>query len=102
MKTIPMHEIREFYTRNNPDGHWFEPGAMRFFGTKLPENGYELASGGVYFITRETAPSGKVGYAVRRQLPDGKIRNVSELCQYSTRSAARAAIKDIEVMGVAA
>ena len=102
MKTIPMHEIREFYTRNNPDGHWFDADTIKFFSTKLPEVGYELATGGVYFITRETAPSGKVGYAVRRQLPSGKINTPGELCQYGTRAAARAAIKDIEVAGVTA
>lgn len=102
MKTIPMREIRDFYQRNRPDGHWFDADTMRFFKTKLPENGYELSTGGVYFVTRETNPSGVSAYTVRRQLHNGDIKTVGEFHKYKTAAAARAAIKEIEVMGVAA
>ena len=102
MKTIPFSEVREFYHRNQPDGHWFDAGSIRFFKTKLPEVAYELSSGGIYFVTRETSPSGESNYSVRRQLPDAKIQTVGQFHGYTTAAAARAAIKQIEVAGVAA
>jgi hypothetical protein len=98
-KSIPMREIREFYDRNQPDGHWFDAASMRFFKTRLPENGVELSCGGIYFVTRETNPSGVSAYTVRRQLHDGSIKTVGEFHAYATRAAANAAIKQIEILG---
>jgi hypothetical protein len=99
MKTIPFHEVREFYQRNRPEGHWFDKGSMAFFGTKLPESAYELSCGGIYFVTRETNPSGESRYSVRRQKHNGDIDTVGEFHKYKTAAAARAAIKQIEVLG---
>lgn len=101
MKTIPFTEVREFYRRNQPGGDWFSDGALKFFNTKLPEVAYELSCGGIYFITREVGPSGP-RYSVRRQLHNGKIDTIGEFYKHKTRQAARAAIKQIEVLGLPA
>ena len=94
MKTIRFTEVREFYKRNNPDGHWFDKDTLEFFQTKLPEIAYQTEAG-VHFITRETSPSGVTAYTVRRQLPDGKIRTVGEFHHYLTRAAAARAIREL-------
>ena len=101
MNILPFRTIRAKYERLKPEGHWFDEGTMRFFKTKLPENGYELASGW-YFITRETNPSGISRYSVRRLDDAGDIRTVGEFHSYTSAAAARAAIKQIEVLGAAA
>lgn len=101
MKTIRFTEVRDFYKRNQPDGHWFDADSMRFFKTKLPEVAYETAAG-ILFVTSEVNPSGVKAYTVRRQTVKGDIKTVGEFHSYKTGAAARAAIKQIDVMGVAA
>jgi hypothetical protein len=96
MKTIRFTEVREFYARNQPDGHWFDADSMRFFKTKLPEIAYE-SDAGIHFITSEVNPSGVKAYTVRRQLPDGQINTVGEFHSYKTRAAAAAAIRWLSV-----
>lgn len=88
MKTIPMSEIIDFYKRNNPDGHWFDRGTMRFFKTKLPRNGFD-GNAGVLFITRETNPSGVTRFSVRRQMYDGRIDTVGEFHSFLTYGDAK-------------
>lgn len=95
IKSIPFSQVREFYDRNQPTGTWFEPGSMRFFKTRLPRVAYELDTGGVYFVTRETSPRGINAYTVRRQMPDGDIDTVGEFHAYPTPAAARAAIRSL-------
>ena len=95
IKSIPFSQVREFYDRNQPNGHWFDESTMRFFKTKLPEVAYELDTGGIYFVTRETSPRGIKAYTVRRQLADGDIDTVGEFHAYHTPAAARAAIRSL-------
>lgn len=102
MKSVPFSEVRRYYANHQPEGHWFDRGSMDFFKTKLPLNAYELRTGGIYFVTRETNPSGEKRFSVRRQKVNGDIDTVGELHAYKTAALARAAIKEIEVMGVAA
>lgn len=94
-KTIPFSEVREFYVRNQPFGHWFAPETMRFFRTKLPEIAYELPGGGIYFVTSEVSPAGEKRYTVRRQLHNGDIDTVGLFHSHATRAAAVAAIRAI-------
>lgn len=96
MKTIPFTEVREFYQRMRPEGHWFDKDTLRFFKSKLPASAYELRTGGIYFVTRETNPSGVSAYSVRRQTVAGDIATVGDFHSYPTAAAARAAIKAIE------
>jgi hypothetical protein len=92
MKTIRFTEVRDFYKRNQPDGHWFDAGSIRFFKTKLPEIAYET-NAGILFITSEVDPSGVKAYSVRRQLPSGEINTVGSFHSYQSRAAAAKAIK---------
>ncbi len=92
ISTIPFAHVREFYERNQPDGHWFDAATMRFFKTKLPQIAYE-SEAGIHFVTRETDPGGVSTYSVRRQLPNGEIKTVGEFHSYKTRAAAATAIR---------
>ena len=95
MKTIPFSEVRDFYQRNQSDGHWFDADSMRFFKTKLPGSAYET-SAGVLFVTAETNPSGEKRYSVRRQLVNGGINTVGDFHSFTTAAAARAEIKRLD------
>lgn len=95
VKTIPFSEVREFYARNQPFGHWFAPEPMRFFQTKLPEIAYELHTGGIYFVTSEVNPAGEKRYTVCRQHHDGDISTVGDFHSHATRAAAVAVIRAI-------
>jgi len=79
--------------------HWFSPGAMRFFGTRVHSTLY----GGRYFVTSEQPWDGPRGYAVRCVTVSGdgqaatggfSIDTVGELCQYATRDAAHQAARE--------
>lgn len=95
---IPFEEVREFYTRNQPNGYWFSSNTMRFFRTRLPRVAYET-NAGVLFITSEKHPSGDRRYTIRRQLYNGDIVTVGELYGYPTRAAALAEIKRLHRQG---
>lgn len=92
MKTIRFTEVRDFYKRNQPDGHWFDADSMRFFKTKLPEVAYET-NAGVLFVTSEVNPSGVKAYTVRRQTVEGDIDTVGNFHSYQSQAAAMKAIK---------
>ena len=96
--TIPFEEVREFYSRNQPNGYWFSPDKMRFFRTCLPRVAYET-NAGVLFITSEEFPSGNRRYTIRRQLYNGDIVTVGEFHSFPTRSAALAEIKRLHRQG---
>ncbi|UOF81059.1 hypothetical protein [Caudoviricetes sp.] len=94
-----MHKIRFIrvisrYNEGQPNGHWFDRDTIRFFKTRLPSVAYEH-DGNVFFITRETDPSGKTAYSVREQLHDGSIETVYEFHSFATREAAMAALKEV-------
>jgi hypothetical protein len=87
-----MSDVREFYARKQPDGHWFDKGSMRFFNTKLPRNAYE-GDAGILFVTSEVDPSGHKAYSIRRQLPDGDIATVGNFHAYPTRADAMLVVR---------
>ena len=95
--TIPFKEVREFYARNQPNGHWFSPNTMRFFRTRLPRIAYET-NAGVLFISEESL-SGDRRYTIRRQLYNGDIVTVGEFRGFPTRKAALAEIKRLHRQG---
>jgi hypothetical protein len=95
MKSIRFSEVRDFYQRNQPDGHWFDRDSMRFFKTKLPSVAYETTAG-VLFVTSEVDPSGVKAYTVRRQKVNGGITTVGDFHCFTTAAAARAEIKRLD------
>lgn len=82
-------DIQRHYERHN-GGHWFEPQAMRFFGTRFGMT-YE-GPGGVFFVTTERQSKGLLGppvpgrkASVRRYNPEtldistvGKFHSLTE------------------------
>lgn len=95
MKTIPFYQVTEFYSRNQPDGHWFDAASCRFFKTVLPSVAYETTAG-VLFITRETNPNNLKRFSVRRQGVDGDIATVGDFHCYASRDWALKAIVKLD------
>lgn len=89
MKIIDMHEIEARHK-----GYWFSPETMRFWRTRLPQTGVELADGTSLFVSSERDFHGKLRlYTVRRQRVDGSIETVGEFQAYETRAQAQRAMK---------
>jgi hypothetical protein len=89
IRTVSMDEIKRRY-QSGVGRHWFDPGTMRFFGTRLPQYGYE-GSGGVFFVTSERFVA-RLGsklrkYSVRKLRGDGDIETIGE---FNTLSKYRA------------
>jgi hypothetical protein len=94
VKTWTINEIKEAVRAAG--SHWFDPGSMRFFGTRVLPEVYQ-GGGGVFFVTSEQPPHGERQYSVRQFDPDSAgIRTFGEFCAMSKRqavtSAKRAAI----------
>lgn len=84
--------------RERCKNYWFSRDSMRFFRTRLPRCGFISSDGRrVYFVTRETDPSGASGYSVRYQSRDGEgagdIGTLGNFFGYHTRASATAAAK---------
>jgi hypothetical protein len=77
-----MKEVQEIYG----EGHWFERGAMKFFGTKLPSYAHK-GLGGVYFVTSEQPPHGARAFSVRKLVGPGKIDTIGEFCSMTKAKA---------------
>lgn len=92
MERIPFTQIRRAYEEANPDGSWFSPQNMEFFGTKLPGYGYKTAAG-IFFVTSEKNPSGVVRYSVRKLTGGVKIKTVGEFHSINGMRAATSAIR---------
>jgi hypothetical protein len=96
MKTIDFSDVRDYYERQQPDGHWFDTGTKKFFGCRLPKVAYSTNEG-VLFVSSELNFDGsRRYYTVRRQTVVGDITTVGEFQQYKTRAEAIAAIKELD------
>ena len=52
IKTVDFDEVREYYERNRPAGHWFDKDTLKFWGCRLPKVAYET-NAGMLFISSE-------------------------------------------------
>ena len=95
MKSVPFSEVREYYERTQPNGHWFDRSALLFFNSRLPKVAYET-NAGLLFITSETNPSNETRYSVRRQDVTGTINTVGEFHSYRTRADALAVVRNLD------
>ena len=96
MKTIPFSDVREFYHRNNPDGHWFDPDTLRFFGSRLPSVAYETTAGLLFISSELDFDRVRRYYNVRRQKVNGDIETVGKFNDYRTRAEALNAIRELD------
>lgn len=88
-----MHKqwtIQEIKQANQDAGlHWFEESSMRFFRTYI-EDGVFQGPGGVFFVTRETNPSGITRWSVREFFPEsGRVATAGQFHSYSSNRVAR-------------
>jgi hypothetical protein len=96
MKTIDFSDVREYYERNRPAGHWFDAGTLRLFKCRLPKIAYETTRG-VLFISSEADYTGERRYYnVRRQLVDGDIVTLGQFNAYRTRAEAFNAVRQLD------
>ena len=74
--------------------HWFDPGAMRFFRSRLPKTGAMLEDGRALFISSEQydAYSPRL-YTLRCQATDGSIDTVGDFQAYRSRRQATVALR---------
>ena len=90
--------------KNRHQGHWFEPGSLRFFNSRFPRRAVYPVADGAFFISSEFSkgvyistgwiPDGPVLYSVRFcSDQDGSINTASEFQEYETLSEAREAAK---------
>jgi len=97
---IDMHDIRRAAERNG--SHWFEPGTMRFFRSRLAQVGYVSKQDDTvaYFVSSEQYVNAYSGtrcprlYTVRRaNLTTGDVGTVGEFQGFASSSGANAAAK---------
>ncbi len=96
-KVSKVWTLNEIQSTMRADGsHWWDPGTMRFFGTRLCGPAWN-GPNGVFFVTSEQPPHGARGYTIRQFVPpDGPIvagenctiNTVGEVCGYSNRETA--------------
>lgn len=93
-----MTTIDSIKRRNADAGlHFFSPGAMRFFASRVCSQTFDLVDGGALFVTseqfRSSSGNGRRGYTVRRFLPlTAGIDTVGDIQAFRDRcSALRAA-----------
>lgn len=90
--------------KNRHQGHWFEPGSLRFFNTKFPRRAVYPVPDGAFFISSSFSkgvyissgwvPDGPVLYTVRFiSDKDGSIETVSEFQEFETLQEARDAAR---------
>lgn len=70
-------------------GHFFEPGTLRFFNSRVGSRAYADGKGGAYFATSERGPHGPRRGSVRHYSP-GRcgVETIGEFMQYPSMAAA--------------
>lgn len=90
MAFYSVGQIRQANERSGQ--HFFEPGTMRFFGSRVGNK----VHGGAFFVTSEQSgfdPASPRRYSLRFARPDGHVEQVGEFLAYGTQARAEAAIK---------
>jgi hypothetical protein len=82
--------IREAHENRAHGNHWFEPGAMRFFGTRIESGVID----GRYFVTSEQPPHGPRRFSIRCANDDATIDTVGKFCAFGSLDAALEALEE--------
>ena len=82
--------------KNRHQGHWFEPGTLRFFNSKFPRRAVYPVPDGAFFISSEFS---KGVYISTGWIPDGPVRWSVRFCSeddgsISTVSVSAAAMSE--------
>ena len=96
MKSIPFQEVRDYYERTRPEGHWFDRDTLRFFGSRLPKVAYETNAGLLFISSELDFDRARRYFNVRRQSVDGDIKTAGKFNEYRTRAEALNAIRNLD------
>lgn len=83
--------LAAIYQNRRPDGHWFDKEALSFFKSSVVSIVSEDLSGAIYFVTKETNPSGKTLYTARIMDADGNVEDYGGFHQHTRGKALRLA-----------
>lgn len=88
-----INDLQAHYERKTR-GHWFSPGAMSFFKTRLSEELY-YSDSVIYFVTSEKGPDDVRAYSLRSYDSEtGALDTVGEFQAYATLARAKNAAKN--------
>ena len=86
-------------------GHWFDPGSLRFFSSRLSSKVFPVDGGALFISSEQNKPvlistgwttGGPRRYSIRFCSDDGQIETVGEFQAYRSLTAARHAAKHIQ------
>lgn len=105
MRDHRLNTLGQIISANRKGGsHWFNPGTLRFFNSRVSEMVYPTFSTehGTYFVSSEKGPDGIRRYSVRHAVltldTDGNVTGcaidtVGEFRAYGSRNGAHSAAK---------
>jgi hypothetical protein len=100
-QTITVEQLKAI--NKGHGGHFFDPGAMRFFNSKVHGPVY-VGSDGWYFVTSEQHESNPRKYTIRKMDKEGNISQPEGLFdgfqKYNTLGSAQKAAKDYAKQGI--
>ena len=74
--------------------HWFDPGSMRFFRTRLPITGLADGCGRMWFVSSEAPRNGPRKFSVRVFVPQsGQVLTHGQFRSYGNRGSACRAMR---------
>lgn len=88
---VAMDDVKRCAAECSRDGkktHFFDPGAMRFFKTRLPSKAYINGMGDAFFVTSEQARGHARRYSVRMYNASCQVKTIGEFQQYGTSAEA--------------
>jgi len=89
------------YCANHCGSHWFEPGTMRFFKSRVGGRVYTDGRGGAYFVSSEQGPHGPRSYSIRHYDPKKcAVHTIGKFQQYSSGAVANSIAKKIAAKSV--
>ena len=92
MNWTDMHDVK--LKNRQAGGHWFSPGATRFFDSRFSHEAILADDGRAYFVSSERYSTAAPRlYSVRVQNLDGSIDTVGDFQAYGSSKAAWTAAK---------
>lgn len=86
-------------------GHWFDPGSLRFFSSRLSSKVFPVDGGALFISSEQNKPvlistgwtvGGPRRYSIRFCSDDGQIETIGEFQAYRSLTAARHAAKQLQ------
>ena len=101
-----IHTIEEIKARHKASGgHWFDPGSLRFFSSRLSRKVYPVNDGALFISSEQNKPvlistgwtkEGPRLYSIRFCSDAGAIETIGEFQAYRSLTAARHAAKQLQ------